>query len=151
MTRKAHELEVEVKLAIYEHFAAVGSRPSVADIAARVGASVPLVRGTLARLRAQRVLVLEPDGESIRMAPPFSGVPTQHRVSAGGVSYYANCAWDALGIPAALARPATVHSRCEQSREPLELEVSTDGPRACEWLFHSVVPAARWWEDIVFT
>ena len=145
------ELELGAKLAIYEHFAAVGSRPSVADIAARLGAAVPLVRGVLARLRAQRVLVLEPDGESIRMAPPFSGVPTQHRVTSGGVSYYANCAWDALGIPAALRRPATVHSRCEQSLEPLELEVSAAGPRACDWLFHCVVPAAQWWDDIVFT
>jgi hypothetical protein len=95
--------------------------------------------------------VLEADGESIRMAPPFSGVPTQHRVTAAGVSYYANCAWDALGVPAALQRPATVYSRCEQSLEPLELAVSTDGPESCDWLFHCVVPAAQWWDDIVFT
>jgi len=33
-----------VDLAIYEHFAAVGSRPSVDDVAARVGAAVPQVR-----------------------------------------------------------------------------------------------------------
>jgi len=145
------ELELRAKLAIYEHFATVGSRPSVGDIAARVGAAVSLVRDVLARLRAQRVLVLESDGESIRMAPPFSGVPTQHRVTAAGVSYYANCAWDALGIPAALHKPATVHSRCEQSLEPLELEVSTGGSPACDWLFHCVVPAAQWWDDIVFT
>jgi len=145
------ELEVEAKVAIYEHFAAVGSRPSVADVAARVNAARPLVREAFARLRAQRVLVLESDGESIRMAPPFSGVPTQHRVTAAGLSYYANCAWDALGIPAALRKPGTVHSRCEQSLQPLELEVSTEGPPVSDWLFHCVVPAAQWWEDIVFT
>jgi hypothetical protein len=145
------ELELAAKLAIYEHFATSGHRPSVADIAARVGADVPEVREILVRLRAQRVLVLEADGESIRMAPPFSGVPTQHRVIAAGVSYYANCAWDAFGIPAALHRPATVHSRCEQSFEPLELPVSDQGPRASDWLFHCVVPAAQWWDDIVFT
>jgi hypothetical protein len=54
------------------------------------------------RLRAQRVLVLERDGATIRMAPPFSGVRTQHRVEAGGVGYWANCAWEALGVVAAL-------------------------------------------------
>lgn len=145
------EPDLEAKLAIYGHFAAVGSRPTVVDIASRVGASVPRVREILGRLRAQRVLVLEADGESIRMAPPFSGVPTQHRVTAGGVSYYANCAWDALGIPAALHKPAMVHSRCEQSLEPLELAVSDHGPEASDWLFHCVVPAAQWWDDIVFT
>ena len=145
------EIELRAKLAIYQHFASVGSRPSAHDVAALVGAAVAEVRETFRRLREQRVLVLEADGESIRMAPPFSGVPTQHRVTAAGVSYYANCAWDALGIPAALQRPATVHSRCEQTLEPLELAVSTEGPESRDWLFHCVVPAAQWWEDIVFT
>ena len=145
------EIELRAKLLIYERFAATGSRPSVDDVAARLGATVTQVREVFGRLREARVLVLEADGESIRMAPPFSGVPTQHRVTAGGVSYYANCAWDALGIPAALRRPATVYSRCEQSLEPLELAVSDRGPESSEWLFHCVVPAARWWDDIVFT
>jgi hypothetical protein len=145
------EPELKAKLAVYEHFAAVGSRPSVDDIASQVGVTVAEVRDIFGRLRAQRVLVLEPDGESIRMAPPFSGVATQHRVTAGGVSYYANCAWDALGIPAALHQPATVYSRCEQSLVPLELAVSDEGPEASDWLFHCVVPAAKWWDDIVFT
>jgi len=145
------DLESSAKLAIYEHFAATGGRPSVHDIAARVGVTVPRALGTFRRLREQRVLVLDADGESIRMAPPFSGVPTQHRVTAAGVSYFANCAWDALGVPAALRRPATVHSRCEQSLELLELTVSTDGPEPSDWLFHCVVPAATWWDDIVYT
>jgi hypothetical protein len=145
------DLELRAKLAIYGHFTAVGTRPSAGDVAARVGAAVPEVREIFRRLQAQRVLVLDADGESIRMAPPFSGVETQHRVIAAGVSYYANCAWDALGIPAALRRPAMVHSRCEQSREPLTLAVSERGPEASDWLFHCVVPAARWWDDIVFT
>src|SRR5262245_21367704 len=145
------ESELRVKLAVYEHFAAVGRRPSAADVSSRVGLEAAEVREIFGRLRSQRVLVLEADGESIRMAPPFSGVPTQHEVTAGGVSYYANCAWDALGIPAALHRPAMVHSRCEQSLEPLELAVSESGPAASDWLFHCVVPAAKWWDDIVFT
>ena len=145
------ELELKIKLAIYEHFAATGCRPSVEDVASRAGTSVPEVREGFERLRAQRVLVLEGDGESIRMAPPFSGVPTQHRVHAGGVSYFANCAWDALGIPAALHKSATVSSRCEQSMEPLELEVTDQGPEYSNWLFHGVVPASQWWDDIVFT
>ena len=145
------DLDLKVKLAIYEHFAAAGSRPSLNDIAARVGAAVPQVREIFRRLREQRVLVLEADAETIRMAPPFSGIPTQHRVTVAGVSYYANCAWDALGIPAALHQPAKVHSRCEQSLEPLELAVSERGPEDSDWLFHCLVPASQWWDDIVFT
>ena len=143
--------DLDVKLAVYRHFAATGVRPTAARIAGGLGVALGSVREAFGRLRGQRVLVLEDDGESIRMAPPFSGVPTQHRVVAEGISYFANCAWDALGIAAALRKPATVHSRCEQSLEPLELQVSTEGPERSDWLFHCVVPAAQWWDDIVFT
>jgi hypothetical protein len=143
--------DLEVKLAIYGHFAETGVRPSCAQIAERVGAPAEEVAQAYQRLRAQRVLVLEDDGVSIRMAPPFSGVPTQHVVISNGRWYFANCAWDALGIPAALRRPATVYSRCERSWELLRLEVGLEGPARSEWLFHCLVPAAQWWADIVFT
>jgi hypothetical protein len=96
------------------------------------------------------MLVLE-GASSIRMAPPFSGIPTQHVVESDGCRYFANCAWDSLGIIAALRKPGTVFSRCEQSGEPFRLEVSADGPAPSDWLFHCLVPAAKWWDDIVFT
>jgi hypothetical protein len=44
-----------------------------------------------------------------------------------------------------------VRSRCEQSGEPLRLAVGLEGPEASTWLFHCLVPAAKWWDDIVFT
>ena len=124
---------------------------ALAEVADRVGASVSEVREAYLRLRDQRVLVLEHDGTSIRMAPPFSGVPTQHVVIVGQTKYFANCAWDSFGIPAALRRPGRVNSRCEQSGEPLLLEIGLEGPPPCDWLFHCLVPAAKWWADIVFT
>jgi Alkylmercury lyase len=147
----SEDFDLEVKVAVYRHFAATGVRPSPGETAERVAADAGAVLEAYRRLRAQRVLVLEADGASIRMAPPFSGVATQPVVEAEGVSYFANCAWDALGIPAALQKPATVRSRCEQSGEPLRLEVGAAGPGPSEWLFHCVVPAAHWWDDIVFT
>ena len=145
------EFDIQVKLAVYRHLAETGRRPSPREVAERVGSDVESVLDTYRRLCAQRVLVLEPDGSSIRMAPPFSGVPTQHVVEAGGVQYFANCAWDALGVPAALHKPGTVRSRCEQSGEPFYLNVSLQGPEPSDWLFHCLVPAAKWWDDIVFT
>ena len=144
-------LETQTKLAIYRHFAETGERPSLEVVAESVRADVSSVREAYVTLRARRVLVLEPDGVSIRMAPPFSGVPTQHVVIVHETKYFANCAWDAFGIPAALHRAGQVHSRCEQSGEPLNLEIGLNGPPPCSWLFHCLVPAARWWDDIVFT
>jgi hypothetical protein len=145
------DFDTQVKLAIYKHFAETGSGPLPEDVAGRVGADVISVLDAYPRLRALRMLALEPDGVSIRMAPPFSGVATQHVVMAGGTQYFANCAWDSLGIVAALHQPAEVHSRCEQSGEPLLLDVGLDGPEPSDWLFHCLVPAAKWWDDIVFT
>jgi len=145
------EFEVQVKLAVYRHFAETGRAPDPEEIANRVGSDSASVIEAYEKLRALRVLVLEGDGSAIRMAPPFSGVPTQHVVESGGVRYFANCAWDALGVPAALRRKAIVHSRCEESGQALRLAVGLDGPAPCDWLFHCLVPAASWWDDIVFT
>jgi hypothetical protein len=36
------------------------------------------------------------------MANPFSAVPTPFLVRSGDRSWYGNCIWDALGIPAML-------------------------------------------------
>jgi len=143
--------DIEVKLAVYGHFARTGTRPSPEETAAAVGSDRGRVLEAYGRLRGQRVLVLDADGATLRMAPPFSGVPTQHRVESQGIEYFANCAWDALGIVAALRRPGIVHSRCEQSGETLRLEVGADGPEPCDWVFHCEVPAAHWWDDITFT
>src|SRR5204863_9987611 len=144
--------DLDVKLAGYRHCALTGRCPSAEEVSESVHIDVNQVVDAFRDLRGQRVLLLEPDCESIRMAPPFSGVPTQHVVISGGVSYFANCAWDALGVPAALRQPATVHSRCEQSLEPLNLTVGPLGPEGPEasagWLFHCGVPAAHWWDDL---
>lgn len=145
------DFDTQIKLAIYLYFAETGSRSTAEEVARRTGADVSSVLEAYARLRAKRMLVLEPDGSSIRMASPFSGIPTQHLVVAAGKQYFANCAWDALGIAAALHIPAEVHSRCEQSGEPLHLKIGIDGPEPSTWLFHCLVPAAKWWDDIVFT
>ena len=145
------DLDTGVKLAVYRHFAETGLGPSIEAIAKAVQADAARVREAYALLRAQRVLVLDADGEAIRMAPPFSGVATQHIIEVDGVRYYANCAWDAFGVAAALQKSATVSSRCAQSGEELRIGVTHEGPEPRDWVFHSLVPAARWWDNIVFT
>ena len=145
------DLDARIKMAVYRHFADTGRAPSPEEVGARTGLNRQAVLEIYPRLRAKRVLVLEADGATIRMAPPFSGVATQHIALVGGRSYFANCAWDVLGIPAALQRPGEVRSRCEQSGDPLRLRVELDGPEPSSWVFHCLVPASKWWDDIVFT
>jgi hypothetical protein len=143
--------DLDVKMAVYRHFAETARRPSPEEVAARAAVPAAEVPAAYARLRAQRVLVLEDDGVSIRMAPPFSGVPTQHVAVAAGKRYFANCAWDVFGIVAAMGGTGAVESRCEQTLEPLRLPIEPGGPPASDWRFHCAVPAAHWWDDIVLT
>jgi hypothetical protein len=145
------DFDTEVKLAIYSHIARTTEAPAPADVAAAVDASESEVAAAYQRLYGKRVLVLQDDGMSIQMAPPFSGIPTQHRVRVAGKEYFANCAWDALGIVAALQQPGEVFSRCEQSRQPLHIRVGESGPSPEPCVIHFAVPAASWWKDIVFT
>ena len=144
-------VDIALRTAVYRHFASTGQSPTVDAMRDAIGATTELVREGYHRLYAKRMLVPAGDFVSIRMAPPFSGVPTQHQVTVNGTQYFANCAWDAFGVVSALGGTGDVLSRCDQTLKPLVLHLTPDGPPPSGWLFHCVVPAAEWWNDIVFT
>ena len=81
----------------------------------------------------------------------FSGVATPFRVRIQDKVYYANCAWDALGISAALHQDAVVEALDGQTEEPITLEVRNAHPVPQPCVIHFAVPAARWWQDIIHT
>jgi hypothetical protein len=85
------------------------------------------------------------------MAPPFSGIETQHRVKIEDKLYFANCAWDAFGIAAALIRDADIESACPDCDEPLAFQIRDGKPLSQECVVHFAVPAAKWWRDIIYT
>jgi hypothetical protein len=110
------------------------------------------VQAAFQALHQKRLLVPEPgDPSRIRMAPPFSAVETPFLVHVRDKNYYANCAWDAFGIPAALHVDASVHTSDATSGEPIIQEVQAGQPIPQPCVIHFAVPAARWWEDIVYT
>jgi len=147
----AVDFDLQLRAAVYRHFAAHAKAPTLMDMCRAMRTPSAEVKAGYARLFQKRMLVLMPDAESIRMAPPFSGIPTQHVVRANGKEYFANCAWDSFGIAAALHAESEVISRCEQTHDPLRLHLGATGPPPSSWLFHCVVPASQWWKDIVYT
>ena len=140
--------DVTLRTAVYRHFATTGQSPTVDAMREALGATIEQVTDGYRRLYAKRMLVPAGDFASIRMTPPFSGVPTQHRATVNGTQYFANCAWDAFGVVSALGGTGDVLSRCEQTFEPLVLHLTADGPPP-SGLFHCVVPAAEWWNGTV--
>ena len=147
-----HELDLGIRNEVYSSFVATGRAPDPAAVADALGLAEDAVADAYRRLHDAHALVLHAGYDEIRMLNPFSAVETPHRVEAGGRCWFANCAWDALGIPAALHADAAVRSECPDCGEPLELEVRDGGLiRGAELLVHFVVPARRWWDDIGFT
>ena len=146
------DFDVKVKLAIYELTADTGNIPSSSDVARKIDSDEADVMAAFGRLHAKRVLLPEPgDPRRIRMAPPFSGVPTPFPVEAKAKRYYANCVWDAYGIAAALHCDAICHASDGHSGEPLTLEVKNGQPILKSYVAHFAVPAAHWWDDLIFT
>ena len=146
------DLDLRVRNQVYAAFARDGEAWSAGETAIALQLTEPAVTAAYRRLHEAHALVLEPGGESIRMLNPFSVVPTPHVVDSGGRSWFANCAWDALGVPAALREDAVVRSECADCRGPLELEVRGGLlERGIELLVHVLVPARQWWDDIDFT
>jgi hypothetical protein len=136
------ELDLALRNEVYGRFVELGRAPRLAELGAPDDA--------LRRLHEEHALVLGADGE-ILMANPFSAVPTPHRVQAGGRWWYANCAWDAFGIPAALGADGHISSSCPDCGEAIEIDVVRRRPVPDGDVFHVLVPARRWWDDIVFT
>ena len=146
------DFDTTVKLNIYETLAATTKAPTSNDVAQALGASVAEVEAAFDGLHQKRLLVPEPgDPSRIRMAPPFAGNKTPFLVKVQGKSYYANCAWDAFGIPAALHADAVIDASDGHTGEPIQLEVKEGKPVAQECAIHIAVPAARWWHDIIYT
>jgi hypothetical protein len=144
------DADVALRNATYRRFVAVGRAPSPDEVADDLGSDVGAVRSGWRRLHTAHALVLDADG-SIRMANPFSAVPTPHRVLAGARWWYANCAWDAFGVCAALQVDGRIESSCPDCGEPLVVEVRDGRPDRDDPLFHCLVPAHAWWDDIAFT
>lgn len=146
------QLDTEVKLAIYRVTADTGVVPTSSEVARKIDIEESEVLDAFARLHKKRLLVPEPENSSrIRMAPPFSGIATAFPVDANGKRYYANCVWDAYGIAAALHTDAMIPASDGHTGEPLWLEVKNNQPVLRSYVTHFAVPAALWWNNIVFT
>jgi hypothetical protein len=135
----------------YSLFVKLGRAPSIVETARALGWTADRVAAGWRRLHEGHALVLQDTLDEIRMANPFSAVPTAHRVQADGRWWYGNCAWDAFGILAALGVDGRIESSCPDCGEPISLTMTSGEVNDPSLLFHCLVPASSWWEDIVFT
>jgi hypothetical protein len=145
------EHDLRLRSETYRLFVDLGRAPTAGEVAEACTVEVADVSAGWRRLHEQHALVLDPATSAIRMANPFSAVETPFRVQADGRRWFANCAWDAFGICAALHTDGRIETACPDCGEPLDIEVRGQEPDDPGLLFHCLVPAAHWWDDIVFT
>jgi hypothetical protein len=141
----------EIRQYIYAQMVDTSVAPSAAETAHALSCSPADAEGGYRALADARMLVLEPGSTTIWMAMPFSNVQTAFTVIVAGRAYYANCAWDAFGIPAALGAEARIFTTCPDCGGVLERKVGAGTLPEARGLVHFALPARRWWEDVGFT
>ena len=146
----------QIRHFVYQRFAETTHPPSVDESALHFHISTEEAGEYYKELNNRHAFFLEPNTFSVRMAWPFSAVPTDFIVHANGKTYYANCAWDMLGIPVVLKCDAVMEAVCTESNETVQLEIK-DGQITnhqstnYQLLIHFPFPFARWYDDLVFT
>ena len=154
----SEELVWAVRTFVYEHFSLVARPPTSEETAVQFQISPEQAMAIYEELHERHTLFLDRDTHSIRMANPFSAVPTPFRVfanagdtSAARTAYFANSAWDMLGIPAALHSDTEIEATCAHSGNPVSINVSNVRVSGNNELVHFLVPFRRWYDDLVFT
>lgn len=141
----------QVRHFVYNHFADTTQPPSVEEIATHFKISVEEATELYNELNNRHAFFLEPETLTIRMAWPFSAVKTNFKVHANGKTYYANCAWDMLGIPVLLQSDAVIEAVCTESNDSVQIEIRNGQVTNSDLLIHFPLSFSRWYDDLVFT
>lgn len=146
-----NDLIWNVRVYVYQHFADTTLAPTVADVAAHLQLSHAETIEVFDELNARHAFFLEPGTHDIRIANPFSAVSTDFIVQARDKAYYANCAWDALGIAAALHSNAVINTTYAEDDAPLTFTIRGGQVQHPEAVVHLLVPFQNWYDDMIFT
>jgi alkylmercury lyase-like protein len=144
------ELDWSVRLFVYQFLVERERPPTPDETATALGIPGEQAREAYANLHRRHALFLEPGTLDVRMAHPFSAHPTPFRVHAGAHAYYANCAWDMLGIPAALHADARIEAIYADTGVPAQCSV-VDGHVQGNGVVAFAMPFRQWYDDLIFT
>ena len=141
----------QIRHFVYNHFADMTLPPSMDVTAAHFNISTEDAGEYYKELHNRHAIFLDLETLTIRMANPFSGIPTDFKVHANGQTYSANCAWDMLGIPAALHTDAAIEAKFTESGVSIQLEVKDGEVTNGELLVHFPLSFSHWYDDLTFT
>ena len=144
------DIAQRVRHAIYRSYVE-GGIPKSGMLARQLHIPEDAVRTALQQLHDVHAIVLDPRTREPWMALPFSSVPTPFSVEGGGRSWFANCAWDAFGIPILVGLDAVISTTCQDCDGQIVYRVEQRRLVDAHGVVHFGVPAAKWWDDIGYT
>lgn len=150
MAQKSNSFDSRLRLYVYRHLLRRERAPTVAEMAKAFACPSRQVQDSLERLSQSHAFMVQENGELWRTAP-FSAIPTAFPVRVGKKSWYGNCIWDALGIPAMLHKDARIGAACGCCNYEMDLEVKNGRLLQNAGVIHIAVPARDWYKDVVFT
>lgn len=143
--------DLQVRYQIYRFFADNCTAPSYQQIAKLLNAENENVRASFYKLHERHMIFLEHNSDSIRMANPFSAIPTRFKVFSGNRQWWANCAWDSLGIAAALKIDVQIKANYPDSPETVDLQVNGGIVDGKKHVVYFPLPCGQWYNDLIFT
>jgi hypothetical protein len=145
------EFDLQVRYQVYNFFADNYVAPSYQQIANLLNADDENVRISFHKLHERHMIFLEHDSDSIRMANPFSAIPTRFKVISGNKQWWANCAWDSLGIAAALKIDVQIKASYPDTQETVDLQVDNGIVDGKGHIVYFPLPCGHWYDDLIFT
>lgn len=150
----------ELRVFVYDTIASRGRPPATTEIGAHFGITPDDARGAIVDARLGKTLFPDPNTGEIAIAGPVAGSPTIHRVTASGVTWFANSAWDMLGVSAMFGNEVTIESRCTDCGDAVKFYLDPisfpafrfpKGTTDDGMLVHFLMPARQWQDDIAAT
>jgi hypothetical protein len=154
ITQTQPTLAQRVRLFIFEYFREHSVPPVVEQLMSDFELSRSETISLLRELTDAKHIALVKGTSRILMAFPFSAIATPFRVIAGGRTYFANCAWDAIAFHAMLGTDIAIDSYCHHCAQPISIEMSEGKAtrvEPAEAIVYLALRPAQWWEDIITT
>jgi hypothetical protein len=124
-------------------------------LARKTDSSSEVVQRSLHDLADTHALVLNVDGDAVRMAHPFSAAPMAFVVTPldgrDDRRWWGGCGWDSFGISAALHLDVRIDTACPGCAAHLSYRAGPHTPPPAGLAIRFPMPARQWWDDVVQT
>jgi len=145
------DLDIEaLRGAVTRAIAAKGFAPGNDELAADFGVSMGAIESGLRSLQSRHAILLHPHVCKPWVVHPFALAPGSCWVETEQRGYWANCLYCALGIAACLKTDASIHTRLGGEAEAVCFTVRDGRIEPSSYLFHLAVPAAQWWNNVIY-